>query len=399
MTKRWLAALFGLILIASACGNGGETQAGSDRAEEDGTEGDGAEEDGAEEDGGEFVYESPLGEFLGWTQQVDFNAEDAQAEAQEQERQVQELVAVCMRAEGFDYTPVDRSGQGAFFGGEVDDGEAWGSEAWTRKFGFGITTTRFSQAQVGPDLIGHNFPTGPGPEGEGGFVDPNQDYIDSLSESEQGAYYGALYGTNQGQVFGFEEEEREPTEEEMEEMERNYVATGCEPVAYEEVYTQGGEEQFQAFDDEFGDLLEEMFQRAEASPEIVEFRAEVQACVLDKGFEYLGMEEAYQFFEQKMEAAGLNGDPFSNIDFENLSDEEIDQAFQDAQNKPLPPDQLAALAEVQDEEIGMAVAAVECGGGARNEANVFNDLRVEMENQFLEDNKERLAQYEGVFSN
>ncbi len=401
LNRRLVTLAMAFVFFASACGGGstGDATSGDDSS---GDGGDGST------NADEYVYESPLGDFLGWNNGVDFDEEAAQAQAQEQERLVQEQIAVCMRGEGFEYKPVDYGG--ANFGVAVDDSslpeaEQWGSRAWTEKYGFGITTQRFPQAQVGPDLVGYDDSLYGGPGEE--FVDPNQEYIDGLTPDEQTAYFAALYGAqDQYPVFPWEEEGRDPTDAEIEEMNRfweeEYVPTGCQNEAYESTNGNNGfgpdEEIYGQWEEEFGTLMEDMYERVQASPELIEYRAGVEACVSEKGFDYLVQDEMYTYFENKMQEIGLDyQDPLEGVDTTDFTDEDFQAAYEEYQNKPLPADQLALLAEVQTEEVGMAVAGFDCGGGWENESKVTDRVRIELERQFLIDNADGLAEYEGVF--
>lgn len=415
-------ALVSVIVLAVAlngCGQSGEqvdASGSDDQAGDDGqADGSGqAQDDGqADEDeqadevdqAEEYEYESPLGQFLGWSNNVNFDEEEAQAKMVAQELQMQELAATCMREQGFEYIPVDSSQREFFDEGFEGGGEEleWGSEEFVRKYGFGVTTQRFSQEQVGPDLVGHNYPDFEEQAGEAGFVDPNQAYIDSLAEPERDAYFDALHGVMNEPEFDWMLEDREPTDAEMQEMEdwyeNEYEPTGCMEIASREVWDEDGS-RYQEFDDEFGDLMGEMYERVEASAELAAFRAEVEACVSEQGFAYLEQDEPYMHFEQKLEEVGLGwSDPLEGVDTEGWTDEQFQQAFEDHESQQLPPDQLAALAELQQEEINMAVAFDKCGAGWQHEQEIMDPIRVELERQFLEDNKDRLAPYEGAFGN
>lgn len=395
MRTHRLALLAAGALLFASCGGGTES---ADPSSSD--EGSTASEEE------EFVYESPLGEFLGWAR-ADFDEEAAQAEWAEKDRQVQEAVSACMRELGFEYTPVDQAAQQAYFEEQYAGGLEWGSEEWTATYGFGISTQRFSQAQVGPDLVGHSWDPG---IDEDAPPDPNQDYVESLSDAERDAYYEALYGAPEDYPIPiWEQEGREPTEEEMmafdEEMMANYQPSGCEPTAYEEIYNEGsgGEDTYRAFDAEFGRELEELEQRMDSHPDAIAYRDRVRACIEEQGIEYLTEEDAWQHFEAEMNAAGLGWedqpDPFEGIDTSDFTEEDYERIWRESQNQLLPADQLAALAEIQATEIATAVAVRECGGGWEAEQRELAGIRIELEEEFLAANADRLAEFEGVFGN
>ncbi len=388
MKTRPLVLLTAGALLVGACGSSDVTST------------DGGAEAG---DDTEFVYESPLGEFLGWSN-ANFDEDAAQAQYAEQERQVQEAIATCMREQGFEYLPIDTAAQQAFWEEQTNGDLEWGTDEWTEKYGFGITTQRFSQSQVGPDLVGSNWDT----TDQEGPPDPNQEYLDSLSDVERGAYSEALYGGGEDYVVPiWEEEGREPTDEEMqaydEEYQANYNPTGCEPVAYEEIYNSGGEADYETFDAEFGDALQEMEQRMESNPDVIAYRDIIRACVEETGAEFITEQEAYEYFEEQMNAAGLGWedqpDPFEGLDTTDFTDEDYERIYQESANQLLPADQLATLAELQATEIATAVAIRDCGGGWEAEMRELADIRIEIEKDFLADNADRLAEFEGVFGN
>lgn len=407
--RRW-AIVIGLVLFASACGSSASDEAATGVGEENA---DPAESESAPEGADdELVYVSPIGEFLGWSADVDFDEEAERARFDALERQVQEDIAACMAAEGFEYIPIDVAAQQAFFDEQLEGDEAWGSAEWTAKYGFGISTQRFSQAQVGPDLVGHNYLTF---EDEGP-PDPNREYVESLSPGESEAYYAALYGEDSFEVF--EEpiwvvEDREPTDEEIEAyeaemmaMEQDYTPTGCEPVAYEEAYggefgPEGDAELFEAFDQEFGDYWMELEQRFESHPDVIAYEDGVRECIEAKGLTYLSEEDAWEYYEAELEAAGLGweamGDPLDGVDTTGFTDEDYERAYREFETQLLPADMLAALADVQADEIATALAVNECGGGWEQRERALQDVRVELEEAFLVENADALAQYEGVF--
>lgn len=374
--KRWLSILFALALGATACGDGGDT-----------TEAGAQAEDGPQsfED---LEYESPLMDFLGVDTDFDFSSDDSQAEFTEQANQAEEKIALCMREEGFEYTPVDQS-QFTSFGG-IEEDLPWGSRAWTEKYGFGITTQRFSQTEVGPDLVGWNDEEMADFE-ESMADDPNQAYVNSLAPAEQDAYYEALYGDEP-------EVADDATEEEWQEAYENFEPTGCQAESWGEDSFFGGPEQ--EFYEEFGDDLDDLYERLEADPRVAEFRSEVSACLAEDGLEYSGdMEDLYESYETKMEGIGpdYSQDPLTaaGLDPSTMSDEEIDAFYETAFNVELSDADKETLGALQTEEIALAVAVWECGGSDLQMEVLLGEIRVEYENEFLADNADRIGEFEG----
>lgn len=357
-------AVTSIALVATACGGGsGETAAGED-------EGPTSFED--------IEYESPIAEFLG--QDIDFNSEDSQAEYEAQARDVEQKVAACMAEEGFEYTPVDQSQYTQMT--TVEEELPYFSDEWVEKYGFGITTQRFSQSMLNDELVGYDDSMNGSAEAEA-FEDPNSEYVESLSPAEQEAYYAALHGDQP-------EFDENATEEEMNEAYEDFVPTGCQNTAWEE------ENPSQNFYQEFNDDLNDMYQRIEADPAVTKYRDEVTACVAEEGLVYTNQEDLYSRWEQDLSSLDpfASGDPFegTGLNPEEMSQEELDEFFQTG-NK-LDAEALAKLAEIQAEELELARVVIECGGGPLKEEAVLSDARVALEQEFLDANADRLAEFE-----
>ncbi len=356
-------AVASIALIGTACGGGsGESAAGDD-------EGPTSFED--------IEYESPIAEFLG--QDLDFDNEESQAEYEAQARAVEQQVAACMAEEGFEYTPVDQS---QFMSFETDQDIPYFSDEWVEKYGFGITTQRFSQSMLNDELVGYDDSMGAATEAEA-IEDPNSAYVESLSPAEQEAYYAALYGDQP-------EFDENATEEEMNEAYEDFVPTGCQNTAWEE------QNPSQTFYQEFSDDLEDMYERIEADPAVAKYRDEVTACVAEEGLVYTNQEDLYTRWEEDLASLDpfASGDPFegTGLDPEEMSQEEMDEFFRTA-NK-LDAEELAKLAEIQAEELELARVVIECGGGPLNEESILSEVRVALEQEFLDANADRLAEFE-----
>ncbi len=328
---------------------------------------------------------SPLAEFMGDT--VMFDSEDGEEQFAEQQRQINESVVACMAAEGWEYTPENVEDTVFFDGGDAD-GLEWGSREWTEKYGFGITTQMFPQETVGPELVGYADEGFGGPGEE--YEDPNGEYIQSLSESDSEAYYEDLYGSDPGPNIT-----EEMTDEEMDaafqEWEENRVIDGCYPQAEEEFY---GPDDFYT---EFGDEMDDMWDQMMNDPRIVAAETSTAECVSDKGLTYSSMEDVYEDFYERVEPMQeqvWNSDmpDLTEEEFEAMSDAELDAIF----NQPpeLTPEIKAELAELQAEEIELAIAVDDCGGGQRDQEDLFNEVRIEYEQNFVDSNRDRLEQYQ-----
>ncbi|GHE13437.1 hypothetical protein [Klenkia taihuensis] len=118
--------------------------------------------------GGEAAAEettSPLGVYLDAVYGGDLSEEEQQRRSEDQNRRVEELVAGCMQEQGFEYVP--NTATGTYTSG----GEEWEPEdrEWVAQWGYGAV-----------DWPGRDdVPEDGGEE----YVDPNGDYVESLSES------------------------------------------------------------------------------------------------------------------------------------------------------------------------------------------------------------------------
>ncbi len=351
-----------VVLLVAACG--GSTP------DADSSAGNSAE-DGRPQSFDDIDFRSPIGEFLG----IDFSATDEMdAQFAEMEREAGLITAECMRDQGFEYVPID-SMQFASFGGPGDD-LPYFSDAWVEKYGLGITTQRFPQSMVG-DLVG--FPDEQFGAPDEGFVDPNAEYIESLSPAEQDAYYAALYGDEPD--FGPEGPGEDFT----------FEASGCQNEAFEQAFNDGPMGGQQAFYEAFGDDLEAMEERVQADPRIIEFNAMVTNCVTAAGLEWTGQEDVYSRFEQRLQdlqpaALRSSVDPFeeAGLDPEEMTDRELEDFFRDLNR--LDAEGLAVLAELQAEELALAKVVVDCGGGLLNEQIIMSEVRIEYEQEFLDTN-------------
>jgi hypothetical protein len=129
----------------------------------------------------------------------------------------EEQIASCMRDLGFEYEPVDYS----TMTNPEDELQFTDPTAFGEKYGYGIMRS-YELYETGSGVAG--------PE----FVDPNQEYVNSLSADEQTAYYNALFGTQFSEPVGTvvgdvpSESVAPPTPEQQ----------GCNGQAYAEVYGQ-----------------------------------------------------------------------------------------------------------------------------------------------------------------
>lgn len=263
----------------------------------------------------------PIAELFGW------DLDQSPAEQRAEQLAVEEAVQACMAAEGFEYTPVDYEAQFS-----IDDGDAElaaDPEAFGEKYGYGVV--RNYEQYEEPYLLGEGDP---GPM----FEDPNQDYVDSLSNSEREAYYLVLNGE---QMFaepeidenGNEVYEAPPIEEQ-----------GCYGKAQVEVF---GGDRFQ-IDPEVQDRLEDFYTNAQVDPELTAANQDWLDCMEQErpddlhsdvpGFTITSPDMMYQLFDfKKTEAMGM-----TVTDYER-SDDGGTSWSSDGEQSPIPDDELEAL--------------------------------------------------------
>lgn len=269
-----------------------------------------------------------------------------QEELDAQQAQTEDLVAACMKDEGFEYLPNTQNGGTVMSTEDIEDRE---TEEWVASNGYGMIQTQEEMEQMQS-------------EGEE-YVDPNADYLAALSETEQAAFYEVLYGPG-------------PTEEEMAAMEEgdggyeyNWETSGCQGAAQHEV--QDGQDAYS--DPKFKGLFDKMsalYTKAQEQPKIKELNSKWAACMADAG---------YPEFSTKQ-------DPFDALNEAQNAYYES-QTF-DEQGMPTNVDD-AALAELKQTEIDMALADFKCSAKVDYMQQSLK-AQFALETQFVEDNKSEL---------
>ncbi len=230
------------------------------------------------DDKAESAERSPLEQIFG--------GPESPAESRKKQLEQEEFVAQCMKDAGWEYKPVDYSAQFPDDAGQED----YSSPEYAKKYGYGIVHN-YEVYEL--PYIDENGEYSGGQGGE--FVDPNQEYVNSLSQDEQDDYYAALYGAQSATEGTSVDGETAdtiaiPSPEEQ----------GCQGKARQEIY---GDELFndQKFNDRFSELSEEL----ENDPRIEESEIAWSDCMYeaDASYDFLSPEETYQFMEKLMVAA------------------------------------------------------------------------------------------------
>lgn len=236
-----------------------------------------------------------------------FGGNDSSAEARAKQLEQEEAVALCMKESGWEYTPVDWEAQ---FGNDAGAEDAdLSPKEYGEKYAYGIV--RNYELYELPYLLGEDDPSVTTPE----FVDPNQDYVQTLSPDEQEQYYAELYGEPQMDVAEGEEYVPPPIEEQ-----------GCYGKAQQEVYGD------QAFNDpDISERMNELFEDLENDPAIIAAERDWKACMTDadETYDFPGPDEVWAYFDRrKYELGGQEiiettfdpqtGEPLDDIDMSDV---------------------------------------------------------------------------------
>ncbi|WP_102192784.1 hypothetical protein [Microbacterium aurantiacum] len=298
--------------------------------------------------------DSPLNKYLSAAWGGDLSPEEQQKQFDEQSRQQEELMAECMAAEGFEYKPNTQNGGVAF----SDDGGEWDPESreWVEKYGYGMVNSPWNeQMEENP------------PEEN---TDPNADYIASLSESEQTAYYETLYGAP-------------PEEDAMTEgatFEYNWEDAGCQGAAQHEVQ---GDDPWQA--DEFAGLVEkmnELWSSTQESPEFKELNAAWASCMADAGEPgFKAQQDASTSIsdEQSKIYEAAYGDGTTPVDPETVED----------------PNKSPEMKKLGEREIELALKDLECRKETSYQEKSLK-IQFAQEEKFIADNKADLEAFKAA---
>ena len=302
-----------------------------------------AEEDAANdaaEDEPSAGFESPVAELFG----IPVSDPDALTDQTTQlQVEAERRIAECMRAQGFEYTPVDYS-QFA----ELDAAIAFDGKEFAEEYGFGVATS------IGGDFAGIAE----------GFSDPNGDYLSSLSAGEQEAYFNALVGGSLT-IDSFDEAQ-------------DFEPAGCQGEAYEAAFGS-----FASFD-EFGDELDAMEEQIASDPRVVEANASWAACMFDRGYGYTDAEDARSDIERRYDelVRSDTGGGFPEGAVEGADDDGGDGGGVIIMGGPIfSPETQAEVDELGAEEREVAVASWEC---EQPIAAVLDEVRIGYELRFVE---------------
>lgn len=298
------------------------------------------------------------------------------------DRQVQDKVAACMKAAGFEYVPnvQNAPAEGA--------GPKQGDRAWTEKFGYGITTSAFT-SELRPE------------------DDPNAKITEGMSDSEQAAYYKALYGngggmsTTTGSVGGGgvvalapagpipaagAETPDDPTTGAAEPP-----TPGCYTTARTAVYGETPQVDFSQLDDLFKQL-EKVQKAVDTDPRVAPKVTAWTNCMADAGHPgFTAIADAQESIMKKW--ADLNGwdyQPGSSTGGFGFSVRAGSAVSMSVGGQSADAPEQAKVDELKKTEIDLAVQDLNCRGDYQA---VHDQVRIELEQKFTDEHKAELDQY------
>jgi hypothetical protein len=353
----WLALLLALALFSASCGQ--EVPVADESAAS------------LEEPTAPVEEPETLEEFFGWSE---YDAETEEERWREQELEAQELIAECMAAEGFEYTPWIPDDEGA----DVWPGEGLTPEEFTAQWGYGMFTMMLHEADM--------MESGEQPWGEP-QDDPNWAYADSLPEAEQEAYYRALEGDWES-WFQEHQEEIEAAEQEGEWIgDPTYEDIGgCRNLAWESVGMGPNPELDEAWN-ELGPKFDQLWERIYADERVVAVNAEWSDCMGEAGFDFADEEEIWQYLDGLMMELweGEDGSPDTTVPEDEPEEGDLEEEW-----SPFPFGvSRADIEALADEELEIAGADLAC---RRDHAldEIVDEVRAEYEAQFIAENRAQL---------
>jgi hypothetical protein len=225
------------------------------------------------------------------------------------------------------------------------DADTYGTEEYAAEHGYGMSTSFDPAAEGETDE----------------WVDPNADYVAGMSETEQAAYYAALFG------------EQAMSAEGGEVPQGDWTTQGCQGKAQHEVYEQG-----QAWaDPEFESLQEEMtalYERAASDPKVAEADAAWSECMADAGYPDLAKPE---------DALTALSDEFGTL--------------MSGTTEEAPEPDPAAVAEFKEKEIATAVADARCKESTGHDKKA-KEVQFALEQEFVDQHEAELEAWAAKYS-
>lgn len=289
---------------------------------------------------------------------------DEEGEAEAQQREIEDIIAACMAEAGFSYLPLDPADNGSRSYSADDLDVPWGSREFAETYGYGVTTDPYGiEAQQEAEYLGEVEP----------WVDPNQEYVDAMSDSEREAYHETLNGPARDYQEGAV-------------VEYDWTTAGCWGRATHEVYDRENP----WTDPDHAALIEELnslYEARERDPRVAEALASWSSCMADAG--YPGMTGEYDPENQIQQLSNEIGNALW-ADLLASGDYTTDEEFVSSPAyQRWVTEMRERIAVVTEAEIAMAVADYDC----RAEAGVGETrvaVQAELEQAFIDANQAEL---------
>ena len=305
-----------------------------------------------------------------------FGEPESPAEQRAKQLEQEEAVAACMKAEGWEYTPIDYTAQF----NDTPQYEDPSTPGYGEQHGYGIVYGFVTYELPYLDQDGNYADDSPINRS---FDDPNSDYVNALSPEEQEQYYVSL----NGDWSKFQEPSIGDDGEEVYET-PPLDEQGCYGKAQQQVY---GEQPWNNQD--FNDRQNELFEALENDPAIDEAEITWSDCMyeLDAAYDFAGPNDTYTYVQNMLnEVRGL--DPVQPMAEDGFSEA---PAATIAVGKPggsgeqrLPTE--AELDDVEAAEVELWKADQECQDGSG-----LRELRRQREQELVDTLREEFPQYIG----
>jgi len=316
---------------------------------------------------------SPLDEYLGGGGGLSGDGREIspQGDDPEKQQQVQELVAACMKAAGFEYVPYVPTApeQQPVLEGDLD---------WARTYGYGISTIDMAA----PDSSD----------------DPNTAITAAMSQSELAAYQQALFGSSFQSTrvesgpaaaapragiappgSGTDGSTAPPTGDAT-------SSPGSVPQASAQVYGEPDVVDMQEFDTLF-EALGKLQTSVEDDPRVIPLVAAWSDCMADAGHPgFSKVDDARNSIMSRW--ADLNGWEFTPVEGGGGS---VSVSRGDEVTEPDP----AKVAEIRTDEIALAVIDQGC---RQDHQAVYDQVRTELEQKFVNEHLSELERYRDAAS-
>jgi len=288
------------------------------------------------------------------------------------QQKTEEAVAKCMVAEGWEYIPVQYPEQDTSVT-PTDEDEI----ARIKREGLGIT---YYLLNDGANQLASDDPWST-------FVDPNQEYVNTLSEAERTANYASLYGTEE-EIAAATTTETDPTTGEEYQVQNGNL--GCQGEA--QTVANGGDiTNSPKYWDAMQGYYDDLQQQVDSDPRMVKLNDAWSTCMKKAGYDYATQQD---FWDKGQSALQSRADEVLGPDYykdptEGWSQDKIDEFFASATQdeidalykttQTLTADQRTQLEAIFKDEVAVGLAEHTCSKDLNAKSG---DIYAEIEETF-----------------